>query len=120
MTKWMRFVLDIGCIIFYIVLCNPMDQEYGGLIIVVFIWLLCTILFVVFMDDPSTHLNKRENFRNRTSLHGMDRFMTFFVRFLPLCFLNGFFTLPLFLYSSESYFRMRWFVFFVMIYYWTG
>mmetsp|Transcript_56429 Transcript_56429/g.93947 ORF Transcript_56429/g.93947 Transcript_56429/m.93947 type:complete len:115 (+) Transcript_56429:1-345(+) len=33
--------------------------------------------------------------------------------------MNAYFTLPLFLYNEDSYFRMRWFTFFAMIYYWT-
>ena len=33
--------------------------------------------------------------------------------------MNAFFSLPLFLYTEESYFRIRWFIFLVMIYYWT-
>eukprot|EP01084_Bolivina_argentea_P252572 423956_1 len=121
MTKWTRFGIDIGCIVFYIILCNPINinGNINILIILFFIFLLFIILFITFMNDPSLHLNKRDIFRNRTSLNGMDRFLKFFTRFIPLCFFNAFFTLPLLLYSPNAYFTMRWFVFFVMIYYWT-
>lgn len=119
MTKWTRFLIDIGCVTFYIILCHPKSNSEGVTVIVIFIILLCGILLTTFMNDPSSNIDKRENFKNRTSLAGMDRFLKCFTRFLPLCFMNAFFSLPLFLYSDDSYFRMRWFVFLVMIYYWT-
>ena len=124
MTKWTRFMIDIGCIIFYIILCSPKSYSNKGspnglLLVILFVLLLCVILLITFMNDPNINIDKRTNFRNRTSLNAMDRFLKFFIRYVPLVFMNGFFTLPLFLYSSEAYFRMRWFVFFVMIYFWT-
>ena len=60
MTKWTRFGIDIGCIMFYIYLCNPINQQYGVLVIIVFLCLLGSILMTIFMYDPSSNIDKRE------------------------------------------------------------
>jgi len=114
MTKWTRFAIDAVATAFAIALCG-----LNALNVVLFSGVLCALWLCVLLDEPGANLSKRENFRNRTSLNGADRFYIFWARFVPICALNAFFTLPLFLFSTESYFRMRWFVCVAMLYLWV-
>lgn len=114
MSKWTRFVIDAVATVFALALCGV-----SALNVVLFGAVLCALWLCVLLDEPGANLSQRENFRNRTSLNGADRFYIFIARFLPICALNALFTLPLFLFSAESYFRMRWFVCLAMLNLWT-
>jgi len=111
LTKWTRFAIDCGCILFYGLIACP-SPSIG------FLWaiLLFAMLLTVFLHDPQS--NERENFRNRTSRNLFDRVQKC-VCWMPLAAMNAFYTLSLCGYSRDSYFRMRWFVGFIALYFWT-
>lgn len=114
LTKWWRFGTDTLCIIFYVRLCTPSPAIYA-------LWaiLLCAMLVTVFLDDSASKTSQRENFRNRTSWNAFDRAQKCCIQLVPMMMMNAFYTLPLSAYSRDSYFRMRWFVTLIALYYWT-